>query len=317
MPIKSAVQRMLAHTVARLPRSVFFSNDHWRIYERHGLHVSPNHFYFPIPDSRQLPADVWERSSAGIGIRFNAPTQLALLSEYANQFIPEYKALPDESQGDETHYYKELGFNRIDGAMLYSMVHRFRPQKIIEIGSGASTVLSATALLRNESEGAPPAELISIEPYPHDYLRQGFAGLTKLIEKPVQKVPFSEFEALNPNDILFIDSSHSIKIGGDVLYEFLEILPRLKPGVIVHVHDIFLPREYPQWVGERRTFWNEQYLLHAFLLHNDAWEILWCPGYLLSNHRRDLERVFADDWIKDENGAAAFGSFWMRRKAAN
>ena len=108
---------------------------------------------------------------------------------------------------------------------------------------------------------------MAIEPYPNKLLTNGFAGLSDLIATPIQDVPLSTFTDLEANDILFIDSTHVLKTGGDVQYEYLEILPRLKKDVLIHAHDIFLPRSYPrEWMYERRWFWTEQYLLQAFLM---------------------------------------------------
>jgi hypothetical protein len=109
--------------------------------------------------------------------------------------------------------------------------------------------------------------------------------------------------------VLFIDSSHVSKVGGDVNFLFLEVLPRLRPGVIVHLHDVFLPAEYPRdWVVEKGRFWTEQYLLQAFLTFNDAWEILLANNYLGLEHAEALRTTFpTSPWWGG-------GSFWMRRR---
>ena len=120
------------------------------------------------------------------------------------------------------------------------MIRHFRPRLIIEVGSGFSSLVAAEAIAKNKNSA-----LICIEPFPQDFLRQGFPGLRSLIEKKVEEIDLEFFSQLNCGDILFIDSSHTVKIRGDVNYLFLELLPRLKPGVIVHVHDIFFPFDYP------------------------------------------------------------------------
>ena len=130
-----------------------------------------------------------------------------------------------------------------------------------------------------------------------------------MIEKKVQDLDVDFFSQLNSGDILFIDSSHTVKIGGDVNYLFLEVLPRLNPGVIVHVHDIFLPFEYRRdWVLDEFRFWTEQYLLQAFLTFNSEFEVLLASYYLSHYHKEHLRAAFPDlpRWIG--------GSFWMRRK---
>jgi len=118
-----------------------------------------------------------------------------------------------------------------------------------------------------------------------------------------------EFGKLKENDILFIDSSHVLKIGSDVQYEYLDILPRLSKGVIVHVHDIFLPAEYPkEWVLKDYIFWTEQYLLQAFLAFNDSFEVLWAGHYMHLKYPNKLEDAFS--YKRDERLP---GSFWMRK----
>jgi len=187
----------------------------------------------------------------------------------------------------------------------YCMVRHFQPQLVIEVGSGFSSLVLADAAASN---GRAP--LICVEPFPRDFLRKGFPGLETLIEKDVQQIDLEFFSQLQSGDILFIDSSHTVKIGSDVNYLFLEVLPRLKPGVIVHVHDIFLPFDYRRhWVLDEFRFWTEQYLLQAFLTCNAQFEVLLANYYLSRYYEEDLQAVFPDldSWIG--------GSFWMRRRA--
>lgn len=173
----------------------------------------------------------------------------------------------------------------------------------MEIGSGWSTKIAAAACLRNDS-----GKLISIEPYPQPILKKGFPGLSELIERKVEDIPPKFFDKLNSGDILFVDSSHTVKIGGDVNYIFFEILPRINKGVYVHLHDIFLPYDYPKdWVLNERRFWAEQYLLHAFLLFNDTFEIVFVRGYLNNKYPRAMKKAFPD--FVPIGG----GSFWMRK----
>jgi len=191
------------------------------------------------------------------------------------------------------------------------MIRHFKPKKIFEIGSGNSTYLSAHAILKNKEEDNDyECELVAIEPYPNDILKAGFPGLSKLIPKKAQDIPLSEFKKLLENDILFIDSSHVLKIGSDVQYEYLEILPRLNKGVIIHVHDIFLPTEYPkEWVLKDYRFWTEQYLLQAFLAFNNSFEVLWAGSYMHLRYPDKLEEVFSS-YKRDERWP---GSFWIRK----
>jgi hypothetical protein len=192
------------------------------------------------------------------------------------------------------------------------MIRHFKPRRVIEIGSGMSTVLTAEAIRKNELEGRS-CLFTAIEPFPAKFLSH-IPGLTELLQTKVQRVPLERFCSLEANDILFIDSSHVVKIGGDVVYEYLEIIPRLKPGVLVHCHDIFLPAEYPkQWVMTNRIFWTEQYLLQAFLTHNRAFEILLAASFL---HLRHPDKLAAAIGSYDPVRVWP-GSFWMRRVLAD
>lgn len=280
-------------------------------WQRLGVHVVPNHFYQPIPDTRELSDKIWQTESKLVGININEQKQLDLLAKFATDFKTEYDQFPSEKTNNPHQYFVNGGaFSSVDGEILYSMIRHFKPKRVYEIGSGYSTYLSAQALLKNESEGQPKAELVAIEPYPNDVLKAGFPGLTRLIQKKVQDVPLSEFNALEENDILFIDSSHVLHIGSDVQYEFLELLPRLNKGVIIHVHDIFLPVEYPKdWIIKHLRLWTEQYLLQAFLTCNDSFEVLWGGSYMHLKHPDKLKAAFAS-YSPQKHWP---GSFWMKR----
>jgi hypothetical protein len=194
---------------------------------------------------------------------------------------------------------------------MHSFVRGFNPKTIIEVGAGNSTYVIANAVVRNSCDSTM-AEVIAIDPYPTPVLRQGFPGLGRVIESRVQDTDVRLFESLGPNDILSIDSSHVVRTGGDVNFLYLEILPRLRPGVIVHVHDIFLPFEYPrQWVRQR-YFWNEQYLLQALLINNSEFEVLWGQKYAEWSFPEAYESVFLGRTSEPENHGSY--SFWIRRR---
>jgi hypothetical protein len=202
----------------------------------------------------------------------------------------------------------------MDALVAYCMVRQFQPGLIIEIGSGFSSLLLAQAAARNGS-----SNLTCIEPFPREVVQKGFPGLQSLIEKKVQDIDLEFFSQLESGDFLFIDSSHTVKIGGDVNYLFLEVLPRLKPGVIVHIHDIFLPVEYRRdWVMGEFRFWSEQYLLQAFLTFNSEFEVLMANRYLAHKYLKDLKAAFPSleklTAISKNSAGWGGGSFWMRRK---
>ena len=189
-----------------------------------------------------------------------------------------------------------------DAEVLFAIVRLYRPAKIIEIGSGNSTHLFRLAI---EAEGVQ-AKIISIDPDPRRDVR---AFCDELIQQHVETLPdFKRFEDLQENDILFIDSSHEVKAGNDVLCLVLSALPRLSPGVVIHFHDIFLPFDYPrQWIVEHRWPWAEQYLLQAFLTGNQEYEVLW-PGHYLQRTCANFKSHFTNP----ENNAAK--NFWMVKR---
>jgi hypothetical protein len=200
-------------------------------------------------------------------------------------------------------------FGSIDAEILHCMIRYFKPGKIIEIGSGYSTLLSAQAILKNqEEEDSYKCDLVAIEPYPNALLKTGFPGLSELVSKPIQEIPLSMFEGLTENDILFIDSSHVLRTGGDVQFEYLEILPRLNKGVVVQIHDIRFPEDYPKYRLKQNRFYTEQYLLQAFLAFNNAFEVLWPGHYMQLNHPDKLDTAF-----NKHRQFRGGDSFWMRK----
>lgn len=314
MSLRQSVRDIAANlllTIGNKKTGIFLDPRYFALWERNGFHITPNRFSSPIPDVQALSEELWARPSRLPGVEMNEAGQLELLSLFASGFKREYDSLPREKTSDPHQYYvHNVWFDSVDGEILYCMIRQFKPRNIIEIGSGNSTYLSAQAALKNRDDGGRECELIACEPYPNDVLKAGFPGLTKLFPQPVERLPLSMFEKLRENDILFIDSSHVLRIGGDVYYEFLEILPRLNKGVIVHIHDIFLPAEYPRnWIYENRSFCTEQYLLQAFLAFNDSFEVLWGANFMHLNHPEKLEEAFAS---YSREGKVP-RSFWIRR----
>jgi len=281
-------------------------------WEKLGFHITLNDYYQPIPDTRMLKDDLWQIQSELVGININEEGQINLLFLFSSKFKEEYESFPRDKTSLPYQYYINNGaFESVDGEILYCMVRHFKPKKIFEIGSGNSTYLSTQAIRKNKEEDHDSeCELIAIEPYPNDILKAGFPGLSKLMSVKVQDITLSKFQELKENDILFIDSSHVLRIGSDVQYEYLEILPRLNKGVIVHLHDIFLPAEYPKdWVLRDCRFWTEQYLLQTFLAFNESFEILWGGSYMHLKHPDDLEAAFSS-YKRNRRWP---GSFWIRK----
>jgi hypothetical protein len=292
---------VLSQFIAAVMPRCLQSAEHRELFlnwERHGFHVTPVHFYEPIPDTQSLPETLWSQPSELVGIEMNDSRQLDLLRNHFSRFHDEYDTVLAEPP---------LGrpFRGTDALIAYCMVRHFQPRRIIEVGSGFSSIVLGKATAKNKNTA-----LICIDPFPGELVRNStIPALQTLIESKVQDVGVEFFSQLDSGDILFIDSSHTVKTGGDVNYLFLEVLPRLKPGVIVHVHDTFFPFEYRRdWMLEEFRFWTEQYLLQAFLMFNSNFEVLIANSYLNHYYLADLKAVFPnlDRWIG--------GSFWMRRK---
>jgi predicted O-methyltransferase YrrM len=282
------------------------------IFQRLGFHVTSNHFNQPIPDTRTLKESLWTRHSELVGIDLNERKQRELLGLFVQRFKAEYDRFP-LAKGDSpsAYYVNNKIFESVDGEMLYCMVRYLKPRRIIEVGSGFSTLLFAQAIARNKQEDvAYECELIAIEPYPNRVLKTGIPGLSRLIEDEVQNVPLALFASLGENDILFIDSSHVVRIGSDVQYECLEVLPRLAKGVVVHFHDIFFPAEYPRdIILKGYQFPNEQYIVQAFLAFNGSFELVWAGSFMHLAHPKQLEDAFASY----TRAGRWPGSLWLRR----
>lgn len=282
----------------------------WEDWERNGYHLTEAGFYSPIPPIHELPPDTWTRRTSMPGVRVDADAQLALLAELRDAYGDEWDALPEQVDDPGRFQLRNMTFESVDAEIAYGIVRRAAPGRVVEIGSGWSTLLLLEALDRNAAAGRP-GTVTACEPFPSGALRLAAErGRVELRVEPVQAVPLDVFEALGDGDVLFVDSSHVCRIGSDVQYEFLEVLPRLAPGVLVHVHDIFLPHEYPRsWVEAEKRFWNEQYVLQAFLAFNDGFDVVWMSAWMQAFHPDELDAA-----VRSFDPAAHRpGSVWLRR----
>ncbi|MBW8034542.1 MAG: class I SAM-dependent methyltransferase [Planctomycetes bacterium] len=282
---------------------------YWRKhYRKLFLHISPGHFYSPVPDIDWVQSNretlYPEKVTLSSDVDIQENSQKALLREVAKHF-PDFKFPTEPSEDFRYHENDMFGFG--SGLMLFGMIRHFQPKRIIEIGSGHT---SALMLDTNERFMNHQMELTFIEPNPerlHGLLKEDDRTRCTIFEKPAQDIPISYFQQLQKNDILFIDSSHVTKIGSDVNHIFFNILPLLNPGVIIHFHDIYWPFEYPlAWIELGRA-WNEAYLLRAFLQYNDHFEILQFNQYLFS--------CFPEFYQEQTGLTGAGSSIWIRKKS--
>lgn len=268
-----------------------------------GLLPVRHHYYEPYAASKDLTHKLDAPRSLP-GIDWNAAGQLQLLQQL--QYEGELADLMDGGASENAFRLGNRSFESGDAEYLYQILRLKKPRCVVEIGCGHSTLIAQRALRRNLEDGGQKCRHICIEPYEAPWLSKLDV---EVIRKRVEHIEGEFFDVLGDNDLLFIDSSHVVRPQGDVLFEYLEILPRLSPGVIVHVHDIFSPRDYPaEWVLERKWLWNEQYLLEAFLTANQSWRILGALNWLSHSHFDQLKRACPQ--LSNEREP---GSFYMQR----
>lgn len=307
------IKILLRPLVARLI-NYFLINDgdfsyyeYFEYWQKRGFNLIPNHFYQPIPDISKIPLNQFKKISEMKGVDMKDKNQIALLNhldKYKNEYSKfENINIKVKDQVDPKYYFGNIAHDGVDAIVYYHLIRSLRPKNIIEVGSGWSTKLAAQACLINQD-----TTLVSIDPYPQPIIKKGIPGLSKLIMKNIEDIPLSYFKTLKKGDFLFIDSSHTVKIAGDVNYLFLEVLPRLNKGVYVHIHDIFLPYDYlKKWVINEHRFWTEQYLLHAFLLFNDTFEVVYSNSYMYAKHSSEVRSFFSKEKAFER------GSFWIKK----
>ncbi|MCE7043529.1 class I SAM-dependent methyltransferase [Dyadobacter sp. CY312] len=276
--------------------------------------VPAGHFYSPIVS----PREILERESQvygeiprvlpGIDLREEA--QVELMKEFASKY---YDAIPFpiNQESGYRYYFRNKYFIHADATTLYCMLRHYKPKHVIEVGSGFS---SAVMLDTNDLFLNKATKFTFIEPFPdrlYSLIQEGDRVNSDIQVKKLQDVPVETFEKLGENDILFIDSSHVSKTGSDVNYFLFDIFPKLKPGVIVHIHDIFYPFEYPkEWViyGNGRFGWNEIYLLRAFLMNQNEFEIIFQNDFVQTFHKEWLSENMPN-YVNQGRG----GSLWLRK----
>jgi predicted O-methyltransferase YrrM len=239
------------------------------------------HYYSPIPDKDEVIEYIDSKYVKNIDIPdivLNKALQKNLLVEYSRYYndLP----FPENKTNDCRFYYENSFFSYSDAIFLYSFLRKFKPEKIIEVGSGFS---SAVILDTVDRFFKTRPDLTFIEPYPsrlNSLITESDSAEIKILEKKLQEIPLDKFKALQSGDLLFIDSSHVVKCNSDLHYLFSKLMHTLADGVIVHFHDVFYPFDYPsEWLMQGR-YWNENYFLRAFLSDNRKWDILFFNNYV-------------------------------------
>lgn len=285
-----------------------YAECRWKAGEFDKLFVPPGHFYSPIVDLSEIePLFSGKRNDVETSVRIDGNGHLRLWHE----IVPLLEEIPftDLRSDKRRYFYLNDAYSYGDAMLLYSMLRRFRPSRIIEVGSGyssACTLDTVEAFLGNN------AVCTFIEPYPHllqSLLRPGDMDGIRIIPHRVQDVDVTVFEELSENDILLIDSTHVAKTGSDVIFELFSVLPHLKSGVVIQFHDMFYPFEYPKdWVLKENRSWNELYMMRAFLTHNDAYEVLFFTDYFGQKFSEEIRKTFP--LLLEDRGC----SLWLRKR---
>ncbi len=242
---------------------------------------SNGHFYSPVVDPADLKgriSELYPVDPVAPGIDFNPASHEQLIEHALARFMPEYDYPEVGAEDAELNFFytQNSQFSWLDSRALFCFLRLWQPKRIVEVGSGYSSLLMTDVKRRFLG---PNTTLQCVEPYPRPFLHKHELGF-ELIEKRVQEIPIEFFTSLEAGDLLFIDSSHVCKTGSDVNYLYLQVLPQLKAGVRIHIHDIFLPHEYlKQWVIDENRSWNEQYLLQALLMFSNGFRVLFGNYY--------------------------------------
>jgi predicted O-methyltransferase YrrM len=252
-----------------------------------GVFPIRDHYYEPLFHERHLTKPLSAERHLP-GINWNIFGQLAFLEKL--KYSCELADILGHKSNNPAFSFDNDSFKSGDAEYLYNVIRLNKPKRIFEIGSGNSTLIAIRGVEKNKlDDPGYSCRHVCIEPYEMPWLEN--TGVEVKRER-IEDAGLAFFTELEENDLLFIDSSHIIRPQGDVLFEYLELLPTLKKGVLVHIHDIFSPRDYlDQWIKENVWFWNEQYLLEAFLTSNREWEIVGAINHLYHNHYDALKKV--------------------------
>jgi hypothetical protein len=292
---KNAIQRHIA-------RRFLFN-----VFQRLGLHITGDHFYEIVPNTRVIAEKYSDtaRLLPGIDWRFAAAETraLSLISQYGGEY---FETSPRFGFREKNHY-----FRGVDALILYVILRELKPSKLVEVGQGFSTRIALAALQRNASETGARPRFVSIDPYPRFEEKDIPEEVSlELVQRQLQDLDTRPL--LKECEFLFVDSSHVFKFGSDVVFELTTLYPQLQKDAVLHVHDIFSPFDYPRdWMVKDKRFWNEQYALECFLMFNSAFEVYLPVNYLIRDSAKLAQSVQA---LKlDEKFKFIGSSFYLKR----
>jgi predicted O-methyltransferase YrrM len=293
-----------------LGRNEPFSTAFYDIVPRGQFDIVRRDYYSPVPDVSRLRDEVWERRSELPGVELDSCKSMDFVERELAPAIAELDVPLDDPGLPGEFFLRNNNFEAVDAELLYGVIRSMRPARVIELGSGYSTLLINMACRRNATAGVTTVH-DAYDPFPREHIvGSGLLAPTRISAVSAVDVPLEAFAELQPGDVLFVDTTHTVKLASDVNFVILDVLPRLRPGVLVHFHDIFLPWEYPKaWFTKMRYFWAEQYLLQAFLAFNREFEVLVPAQVLAREHPARLRRV-----IPSFVEGISPGSMWLRRR---
>jgi hypothetical protein len=317
--LTSRFQQVIARLGVHLISGSKVANGYWRPWrlsffdfaQSKGLHILPVHYYTPIPDTRELDDDQGPKYKSHID--YNAENAFQQIQEFMRLYCDTFEDFRTRSEFAASRYtYNNNSYHPCEAEVLYSIIRSTKPKRIIEIGCGVSTLVMVEAIADAEQDDPGySCNLTCVEPYRPDYLSDPPPQISEFLDLPVQKLTPEAVSELEAGDILFIDSTHVVAPQSDVLHEIMNLLPALKPGVMIHVHDIFLPYDYPsKWMHEARFFWAEQYMLYAYLLGNETVEVV-LPLHMLSRQREEEMLKFFPEMRDAKMPPSAL---WLRTK---
>lgn len=287
------------------------------LFRQSDYYLLKNHYFRPFTDPDSLPPGYWSRQSELPGIAVDAESCFRRaeteLAPYLEEFRGTFPVERPENAAPDQFWLVNGTYMAVDAPVYYALIRHRRPKRVVEVGAGQSTLVAAEACRRNNRAGPGTSKLTCIEPHPTSIVGAGLDHVAEVVVSKVEDVDPAVFQSLGADDILFIDSTHALKEGGDVQFLYAEILPRLNAGVLVHVHDISLPKPYPRVYFEAGWFWNEQYVLQAFLTHNQRAEILWPGNYLMCHNPARMLALFPEiDAMRRHFPSSEPSAFWFR-----
>ncbi|QIZ72496.1 class I SAM-dependent methyltransferase [Oxynema aestuarii] len=314
--ISISIDQFLLATFNKLPvrlakRVLWLLHSNPTLGDKWGYYIRQFHYYEPLPDFSVITRKHVIQKRLLTCIDWNIEYQIDLAKRLI-AYSGEIKQITEKKFKSLQFDFLNEVFFELDAAVYYSILRELKPSKVIEVGCGYSTQIAALAIAMNQQEGKA-GKIICIEPYPQPRLTEPNLDV-ELISEKVEDIDLSFFAQLGAGDILFIDSTHTVKFGSDVCREILEILPAIPSGVWIHFHDIFSPYDYPaKWLIEERRAWNEQYMLEAFLAYNHSFEVVLANHLLSVDYPEEAAKIWpgVSKW-KDPYHHC--GSLWLRKK---